>query len=156
MAIQPVRGMYVNHVQCHQHESRHVALGNAYPQKIGVALQAAAKAPSIVFLDELDGLVPARGASANPGTQIYASVVSTLLALLDGISDRGDVIIIGATNRCDRVAFPFPERFPAGQLCELQIFSWSALPCRHTSTRFICCWVEGPVGVYGGSVKGCA
>ena len=63
------------------------------------ALQAAAKAPSIVFLDELDGLVPARGASANPGTQIYASVVSTLLALLDGISDRGDVIIIGATNR---------------------------------------------------------
>ena len=63
------------------------------------ALQAAAKAPSIVFLDELDGLVPARGASANPGTQIYASMVSTLLALLDGISDRGDVIIIGATNR---------------------------------------------------------
>lgn len=48
----------------------------------------AAQKPSIVFLDELDRLVPARGASANPGTQIYASVVSTLLALLDGISDR--------------------------------------------------------------------
>lgn len=62
-------------------------------------LQAAAKAPSIVFLDELDGLVPVRGANANPGTQIFASVVSTLLALLDGISDRGDVMIIGATNR---------------------------------------------------------
>ncbi len=62
-------------------------------------LQAAAKAPSIVFLDELDGLVPARGANANPGTQIFASVVSTLLALMDGVSDRGDVIIIGATNR---------------------------------------------------------
>ena len=55
-------------------------------------------------------MVPARGASANPGTQIYASVVSTLLALLDGISDRGDVIIIGATNRCDGVAFPSPDR----------------------------------------------
>ena len=63
-------------------------------------MQAAARAPSIVFLDELDGLVPARGASANPGAQIYASVVSTLLALLDGISDRGDVVVIGATNRC--------------------------------------------------------
>ena len=49
--------------------------------------------------------MPARGASANPGIQIYASVVSTLLALLDGISDRGDVIIIGATNRHDTLAY---------------------------------------------------
>ena len=76
-------------------------------QMAASALQAAARAPSIVFLDELDGLVPARGASANPGTQIYASVVSTLLALLDGIADRGDVVIIGATNRRDTSALPY-------------------------------------------------
>ena len=64
-----------------------------------MVLQAAARAPSIVFLDELDGLVPARGAGSDPGAQIYASVVSTLLALMDGVSDRGDVIVVGATNR---------------------------------------------------------
>lgn len=62
-------------------------------------LQAAARAPSIVFLDELDGLAPARGAAADPGSQIHAAVVATLLALMDGLNGRGDVVIIGATNR---------------------------------------------------------
>jgi hypothetical protein len=32
--------------------------------------------------------------------QIYASVVSTLLALMDGLADRGNVVVIAATNRC--------------------------------------------------------
>ena len=53
-----------------------------------------------MFLDELDGLAPARSAGSDPSAQIYASVVSTLLALMDGVSDRGDVIVVGATNRC--------------------------------------------------------
>ena len=73
---------------------------SARPQGCAVLLQAAARAPSIVFLDELDGLVPARSAGSDPSAQIYASVVSTLLALMDGVSDRGDVIVVGATNRC--------------------------------------------------------
>jgi hypothetical protein len=33
--------------------------------------------------------------------QIFASIVSVLLALMDGLSDRGQVLVIGATNRCD-------------------------------------------------------
>jgi hypothetical protein len=33
--------------------------------------------------------------------QIYASVVSTLLALMDGLADRGNVVVIAATNRCE-------------------------------------------------------
>lgn len=54
--------------------------------------QARRRAPSIVFLDELDALVPPRSVSATGGTdQIYASVVSTLLALMDGMEDRGQV-----------------------------------------------------------------
>lgn len=66
-----------------------------------MAWQAAKQAPAIIFLDELDGLVSARGeASASGSDQIYASVVSTMLALMDGVADRGAVVIIGATNRC--------------------------------------------------------
>jgi hypothetical protein len=61
--------------------------------------QAQERAPSIVFMDELDGLVPARSARGGSGDQIYASVVSTLLALMDGVQDRGNVIIVAATNR---------------------------------------------------------
>lgn len=56
-------------------------------------------APSIIFLDELDGLVPARSASSGSGDQVFASVVSTLLALMDGVVDRGAVVVIGATNQ---------------------------------------------------------
>ncbi len=36
---------------------------------------------------------------AGTSDQIYASVVSTLLALMDGVGDRGQVVVIGATNR---------------------------------------------------------
>lgn len=63
-------------------------------------VQAAAQAPAIIFLDELDGLVPARSQASSGSDQIYASVVSTMLALMDGVADRGAVIVIGATNRC--------------------------------------------------------
>lgn len=65
--------------------------------------QAARRAPSIIFLDELDGLVPARataGGARSGGDQIYASVAATMLALMDGVADRGAVVVVGATNRC--------------------------------------------------------
>ena len=45
--------------------------------------------------------------------QIHASIVSTLLALMDGLDDRGQVIVIGATNRVDHLdpALRRPGRF---------------------------------------------
>lgn len=45
--------------------------------------------------------------------QIHASIVSTLLALIDGLDDRGEVIVIGATNRVDAIdpALRRPGRF---------------------------------------------
>ena len=52
-----------------------------------------------MFLDELDGLVPARATREGSSDQIYASVVATLLSLMDGVADRGAVVVIGATNR---------------------------------------------------------
>lgn len=129
--------------------------------------QAARRAPAIIFLDELDALVPCRSARAGGGDQIYASgaaclmscgllelqvgglcgvgecrrcaddrptttvsslpvaapsssalrtldaVVSTLLSLMDGVTDRGEVIVIGATNRPEAIdpALRRPGRF---------------------------------------------
>lgn len=70
------------------------------PTGSALYVQASKRAPAIVFLDELDGLVPARAHRAGSQDQAFASVVSTLLALMDGLHDRGKVVVIGATNRC--------------------------------------------------------
>ncbi len=45
--------------------------------------------------------------------QIHASIVSTLLALMDGLESRGQVVVIGATNRPDAIdpALRRPGRF---------------------------------------------
>ena len=66
--------------------------------------------PSIIFFDEIDGLAPVRSSKQE---QIHASIVSTLLALMDGMDNRGQVIIIGATNRPDSIdpALRRPGRF---------------------------------------------
>jgi ATPase family AAA domain-containing protein 2 len=66
--------------------------------------------PSIIFFDEIDGLAPVRSSKQE---QIHASIVSTLLALMDGMDGRGQVIVIGATNRPDNIdpALRRPGRF---------------------------------------------
>ena len=66
--------------------------------------------PSIIFFDELDGLAPVRSSRQD---QVHASIVSTLLALMDGMEARGDIIVIGATNRIDAIdpALRRPGRF---------------------------------------------
>lgn len=48
----------------------------------------------------MDGLAPVRSSRQD---QIHASIVSTLLALMDGLDGRGQVIVIGATNRPDAI-----------------------------------------------------
>lgn len=66
--------------------------------------------PSIIFFDEIDGLAPVRSVKQD---QIHASIVSTLLALMDGLDSRGQVVVIGATNRPDAIdpALRRPGRF---------------------------------------------
>ncbi|KAI9849590.1 MAG: hypothetical protein M1838_000100 [Thelocarpon superellum] len=72
--------------------------------------EARANQPSIIFFDEIDGLAPVRSSKQE---QIHASIVSTLLALMDGMDGRGQVIVIGATNRPDNIdpALRRPGRF---------------------------------------------
>jgi transitional endoplasmic reticulum ATPase len=57
-------------------------------------------APSIMFFDEFDALAPVRGRSS---TSVSDSVVAALLTELDGVSDRGQVAVIAATNRADLI-----------------------------------------------------
>ncbi|NWI74815.1 ATAD2 protein, partial [Dryoscopus gambensis] len=66
--------------------------------------------PSIIFFDEIDALAPVR---SNKQDQIHSSVVGTLLALMDGLASRGEVVVIGATNRLDSIdpALRRPGRF---------------------------------------------
>lgn len=163
----------------------------------GLRLQASRRAPAIIFLDELDALVPCRSARAGGGDQIYASganscgviapsscmrfccilppctmtphtqaasmpglrativvcscspgiafpdppplsppVVSTLLSLMDGVTDRGTVVVIGATNRPEAIdpALRRPGRF------DREVGGWLAGVDRHWPS---CMWHGG-------------
>jgi len=55
-------------------------------------------APCVVFIDEIDSLVPARG-SGQGEPQVTGRVVNTILAEMDGLEELQSVIVIGATNR---------------------------------------------------------
>jgi transitional endoplasmic reticulum ATPase len=68
-------------------------------------------APCIIFLDEVDALVPRRGGSSD--SHVTESVVSQILTEIDGLEELHDVLIIGATNRLDIVdpAILRPGRF---------------------------------------------
>lgn len=48
-----------------------------------------------IFFDEIDGLAPVRSSRQD---QIHSSIVSTLLALMDGLDQRGEVIVIGVLS----------------------------------------------------------
>ena len=75
--------------------------------------EAQRRQPSIIFFDEIDGLAPARKKTNAEGDAIHGSVVASLLALMDGLDDRGQVVVIAATNRPDAVdpALRRPGRF---------------------------------------------
>ena len=58
---------------------------------------AAAHAPAIVFIDEIDAIAPKRE-EISSSQQVERRVVAQLLALMDGLQSRGQVVVIGATN----------------------------------------------------------
>lgn len=67
-------------------------------------------APSIIFLDEIDAISPKR---ENSNGDVEKRIVAQLLALMDGLKDRGQVIVIGATNLPNSIdpALRRPGRF---------------------------------------------
>ncbi|MFQ5969952.1 MAG: CDC48 family AAA ATPase [Nitrososphaerales archaeon] len=72
--------------------------------------EARENAPSIIFIDEIDAIAPKREEAFG---DVEKRVVAQLLALMDGLSERGNVIVIGATNRPESVdpALRRPGRF---------------------------------------------
>ncbi len=72
--------------------------------------EAAAKAPAIIFIDELDSIAPKR---EDVTGEVERRVVAQLLTLMDGMQGRDNVVVIGATNRQDAVdqALRRPGRF---------------------------------------------
>ena len=71
--------------------------------------EATQNAPAIIFIDELDSIAPARDETG----EAERRVVAQLLTLLDGLEARGNVVVIGATNRPDAIdeALRRPGRF---------------------------------------------
>jgi len=71
---------------------------------------ASTKAPTIVFIDELDAIASKR---ADVTGEVERRVVAQLLALMDGMVSRGEVIVVGATNRPNSIdpALRRPGRF---------------------------------------------
>lgn len=95
--------------------------------------------PSIIFFDEIDGLAPVRSSKQD---QIHNSIVSTLLALMDGLDSRGQVVVIGATNRLDaldgalrrpgrfdrELVFPLPNLQARASILDIHTRKWSQPP----------------------------
>ena len=67
-------------------------------------------APSIIFIDEIDAIAPKREEAFG---DVEKRVVAQLLSLMDGMSERGNVIVLGATNRPESIdpALRRPGRF---------------------------------------------
>lgn len=72
--------------------------------------QAEKNAPSIIFIDEIDSIAPKRDEVSG---EVERRIVAQLLSLMDGMSSRGKVVVIGATNRVNAVdpALRRPGRF---------------------------------------------
>jgi len=72
--------------------------------------EARKNAPAIIFIDEIDAIAPKREEVVG---EVEKRVVAQLLTLMDGLAERGRVIVIGATNRPDALdpALRRPGRF---------------------------------------------
>jgi transitional endoplasmic reticulum ATPase len=69
--------------------------------------EAEKNAPAIIFIDEIDSIAPARDKTHG---ELERRIVSMLLTLMDGVKGRGQVVVIGATNRANQLV-PSLRRF---------------------------------------------
>jgi transitional endoplasmic reticulum ATPase len=84
--------------------------GESEAQLRRVFTEAQRNAPSVLFLDEIDAIAPKRN---EVWGEVEKRVVGQLLTLMDGLSARGQVVVVGATNRPDALdpALRRPGRF---------------------------------------------
>jgi transitional endoplasmic reticulum ATPase len=74
--------------------------GESEEQLREVFEEAQENAPAIIFMDELDSIAPKREETSG---DVERRVVAQLLSLMDGLEERGEVVVIGATNRVDAI-----------------------------------------------------
>ncbi|WP_224449434.1 CDC48 family AAA ATPase [Haloprofundus salilacus] len=74
--------------------------GESEEQLRDVFEEATEDAPAIIFMDELDSIAAKR---EEAGGDVERRVVAQLLSLMDGLEERGQVVVIGATNRVDAI-----------------------------------------------------
>ena len=72
--------------------------GESEEQLREVFEEAAENAPAVVFIDEIDSIAPKRDDTSG---DVERRVVAQLLSLMDGLEERNEVVVIGATNRVD-------------------------------------------------------
>eukprot|EP01084_Bolivina_argentea_P296467 510614_1 len=103
--------------------------------------------PAVIFFDEIDGLAPVRSSRQD---QIHSSIVSTLLALMDGLDSRGQIIVIGATNRPDAIdpalrrpgrfdrelCFNLPTKKARKEILKIHTKSWNETTCQLDEAMF--------------------
>ncbi len=84
--------------------------GESEEQLRDIFEEAAENEPAIVFIDELDSIAPKR---EDVQGDVERRVVAQLLSLMDGLEDRGEITVIGTTNRVDAIdpALRRPGRF---------------------------------------------
>lgn len=94
-------------------------LGETESALRGIFAEAVQYQPAIIFVDEIDALVPKR--DSDESGEAESRVVSTLLTLMDGMGAGGQVVVVGATNRPNSIdpALRRPGRF--GQELEIGI-----------------------------------
>ncbi|XP_030820297.1 ATPase family AAA domain-containing protein 2-like [Camarhynchus parvulus] len=116
--------------------------------------------PSIIFFDEIDALAPVR---SNKQDQIHSSIVGTLLALMDGLASRGEVVVIGATNRLDSIDpalrrpgrferefhFSLPNKEARKEIFKIHTRDWKPKPSDHLLEEL----AEECVGYCGADIK---
>ncbi|NXY63973.1 ATAD2 protein, partial [Callaeas wilsoni] len=117
--------------------------------------------PSIIFFDEIDALAPVR---SNKQDQIHrTSVVGTLLALMDGLASREEVVVIGATNRVKSIdpalrrpgrferefRFSLPNKEARKEIFKIHTRDWNPKPSDNLPEEL----AEECVGYYGADIK---
>ena len=94
----------------------------ASEEKIREIFEEAEKnSPAIIFIDEIDSIAPKRDEVTG---EVEKRIVSQMLTLMDGMKDRGKVVVIAATNRIDSIdpALRRPGRFDR----EIEIDGWNS------------------------------
>jgi len=74
--------------------------GESEEQLREVFEEAEEASPAVIFIDEIDSIAPKRGETSG---DVERRVVAQLLSLMDGLEERGDVVVIAATNRVDAI-----------------------------------------------------